>query len=63
MTNEAKAESNNFTCLNFAVQGGIRQSQMSRKGNDAARGTRQRGTRQRGITKSHMRHLSSIYYI
>ncbi len=33
MTNEARAESNKFTCLNYALQGGIRQSQMLRKRN------------------------------
>ena len=28
MTNEARAESNKFTCLNYALQGGIRRSQI-----------------------------------
>ena len=32
MTNEARAESSKFTCLNYALQGGIRRSQIVKKG-------------------------------
>ena len=37
MTNEARAESNKFTCLSYALQGGIRRSQMQRNKNAVTR--------------------------